>query len=104
MIYYAVGTALVAADELRSKAPLTRKFFTDLPAGSAQAVQFMTGELSTATVAKTFAGPSGEPVPLLPIGLGKPLSIRVAEIYTGSYSTGIFGGSKDLLVTSAVKS
>jgi hypothetical protein len=52
------------------------------------------------------AGPAaGKPIPFKPIGLGLPLTIAIREIYTGRYPTwSFFGGSKDMLVTSAVKS
>jgi hypothetical protein len=101
MLYYAVGTALVTEDELRPKLDeiadsKKRKGFAP--------ITFRTGELSPASAMPSFEPAPGEVTPFQEIGLGKPLTVRIAEVYTGSYNTGFFGGSKDLLFTSAVKS
>ncbi len=42
--------------------------------------------------------------PPTPIGLGKPLCVEIRTIYTGDYPNGIFGGKKDLMLSSAIKS
>lgn len=39
------------------------------------------------------------------IGIGRPLTISIREVYTGQYPVwNLFGGKKDMLVTSAIKS
>lgn len=51
------------------------------------------------------SGVGAAPIEWKPIGPGLPLTIMVREVYTGKYPKGgVFGGGKDMLVTSAIKS
>ena len=45
--------------------------------------------------------PSGEA--FTQIGAGLPLTVEIAHVYTGKYPHSVFGGSKPLLLTSAIK-
>jgi len=63
-----------------------------------------TGLLDTTSAVQRFVPASGTPIPFIAVGIGKPMSVRISEVYTGNYKTGLFGGSKDMLITSAVKS
>jgi hypothetical protein len=109
MLYFAQGDAILTEDELLEKSTHTqvKNFFNDLTAGkSPSEVKFSTGKLTSKNVIKAFKeAPKADPVDFQPIGLGKPLMIMIREVYTGQYPTkGLFGGKKDLLVTSAIKS
>lgn len=85
-IHYAVGQALVSDEELREKQHKQNFDFT-------QAAQFESGNFVPEA--------TGEPLPFEPIGVGKPLIVEIREIYTGKFPG---RRSKDLLVTSAMKS
>lgn len=107
MLYFAQGTAIVTDDELFSSDNLSKSsaFFADLSQGlSPAAIEFSTGVLSAASAGLAVA-PGESPVPFQPIGLGKPLTVMIREVYTGVHpSGGLFGGKKDMLITSALKS
>jgi len=107
MLYYAQGTAIVTDDELFSSDNLSKSsaFFADLSQGiSPASIVFSTGVLE-AVSARSAMAPGESPVPFEPIGLGKPLTVMIREVYTGAHpSGGLFGGKKDMLITSALKS
>jgi hypothetical protein len=86
MIYYAIGNELVSESNLVQKT---------------QEYEAQIDTLSGAGIANT----SDSIEKFQPIGLGKPLQIRICEVYTGKFSTGIFPFAKNwqLLVASAVK-
>ncbi|MFK3640989.1 hypothetical protein [Pseudomonas protegens] len=47
---------------------------------------------------------AGGITPFVPVGVGKPLTIKIRHVYTGSYpKRRAFGGSKDVAVVSGVK-
>lgn len=109
MIYYALGDALITRDELLT--PPVYKKVTEFGASQLEniktdPVDLSTGEMTTENFAKTFLQlDDKKPVEFQPIGLGLPLTIMIREVYTGKYPKGnIFGGKKDMLVTSAIKS
>jgi hypothetical protein len=115
MIYYAHGDAIVSQEEIQDDPSLPAKlslFYSDLSGGSKpDSIEFSTGNLNAENALLTMdlapPGAPPEPIEWTPIGLGKPLTIMIREVYTGKYPKGggIFGGGgKDMLVTSAVKS
>jgi len=112
MLYYAHGDAIVAADEIADNPHLSQqisKFYTDMSSGNEPtALSFDSGQLNSDTAVMAFVPPGDGPqaVAWTPIGLGRPLTIMVREVYTGKYPRGgILGGDgKDMLITSAVKS
>ena len=110
-ILYALGDALVTHEELAERSSEVRSFGEEIARGGAVSLDFSTGRAAaenvitaaTETDAVTDTEPR-TPNPFTPVGLGKPLSIEIRHVYTGQYPhSGLFGGRKDLLVTSAVK-
>jgi len=114
MIYYAHGDALISSEDLQDDPSLVEKlssFYKDLDSGRQPApLAFESGELTPANALTSFdvaaAGDPPDPIAFTPIGLGKPLTVMIREVYTGKFPKGGFlgGGGKDMLVTSAVKS
>lgn len=108
MIYYAQGNALVSAEEMFQPSVLTAvsDFHADLTAGKEPApVTFASGELTARNALVAAAAELGAPIEFKPIGLGLPLTIMIRQVYTGKFPKGgLFGGGKDMLVTSAIKS
>jgi hypothetical protein len=115
MIYYAHGDALISSEELQDDPSLVQKlssFYQDLASGDKpSALAFDSGELTTENALTTFdlapPGAAPQPIEFTPIGLGKPLTVMIREVYTGKFPKGggfLGGGGKDMLVTSAVKS
>lgn len=105
MLYYGLGNAIIDQDELATRRDELHGALSDIRAGDSRArIELSTGQIDSRTALTAFEPPEGGPVPLQPIGMGRPLSVRITEIYTGRYSSGIFGGTKDMLVTSAAKS
>jgi len=103
---YAVGDALVSHEELSERRDSVRDFSVAIARGGVASLELTTGEATHANVITRGAGDSGapEPNPFTPVGLGKPLAIEIRYVYTGEYPHRVlFGGNKDLLVTSAVK-
>ncbi|MDD4255902.1 MAG: hypothetical protein PHP59_11075 [Methanofollis sp.] len=101
MLYYAQGNAIVTRDELYEKVDsgeLT-EFYRDLSLKkSTRSIRFSTGDLT----AENAVAP--DIVPFQPIGMGKPLTIMIREVYTGRYPQKLLGDRSDMLVTSAVRS
>jgi hypothetical protein len=78
--------------------------------GSAN-LSFSTGDVSTAEImdnfkklSAPFESTGNAPNPFIEIGLGKPVCVEILTIYTGDYPNGLFGGRKDLMLSSAIKS
>ncbi len=114
--FFVIGNTLVHPDEYQSKLKSgeVRRFRTALAArskaqqkaGTARArkavsLEFTTGSVTDEQVltARQDAAPDFQPV-----GIGRPLSIEIAGIYTGDAPNSALGQKPDLLVTSAVKS
>lgn len=116
MIFYAHGDALISSEELQEDPSLIEKldsFYTDLARGAKPAaLAFDSGELNPENALTSFEfaalDENPQPIAFTPIGLGKPLTVMIREVYTGKFPKGggILGGGsgKDMLVTSAVKS
>jgi hypothetical protein len=109
MLYYAQGTAIVAAEEYgwksREELPQFMAAYQKNP-NTAVPVEFSTGRLEASNYLTGIdTGDSSGVERFQPIGMEKPLVVRIREIYTGKNPvTGLFPGKRDLLVTSAVKS
>src|SRR5436190_23655787 len=111
MIYYALGSSLLTNEELRSTRVIRQAYDlrSAIHAGHARVhkVTLPTGELRVDMVATGIStGPDTAPIPWEPIGLGKPLTIQIREVYTGKSPSGVFGRDvkKPMLLTTAVKS
>ncbi|WP_067048911.1 hypothetical protein [Methanofollis ethanolicus] len=107
MLYYAQGDAIVTRNEFYEKldsGELT-EFYKDLSLKkSTRSIRFSTGDLTAENAVAPGRPATGEIVPFQSIGMGKPLSIMIREVYTGRYPKKIFGDQSDMLVTSAVRS
>jgi hypothetical protein len=107
-VYYALGDALVTEEELGEKRLFGKlesfaKALKEKPASAK--VEFSTGVLTAKNMVKSVTLHSGEKVKFEEVGPGKPLAIEIRHIYTGKYPKGnIFDRTKDMLVTSAMKS
>lgn len=111
MLYYAYGTSLLtreeaddisATDKIRE---LLHQFATTRKAP--RAIDLLYGSFSVEMSAPQLAVASANGVtPWEPIGVGKPITIDIREVYTGKYpSSTIWGRSNSpMLLTSAVKS
>lgn len=111
MLYYAYGTALLSRDEVYHtgvEGKIQAAVAGRIP-GSAGSLDLLNGALSIESIVGTgtegLESLSAEAVtPWEPLGLGKPLTIDIRELYTGKEPGGWMGDSKPMLVTSAVKS
>jgi hypothetical protein len=107
-----VGNTLVHPAEYKEKKQQGNigKLISSMDSGQLETIQFQSGSVSNADIRAVFAKMGGaeadnkSPNPSTPIGLGMPLTVQILSIYTGQYPTGIFGGRKDLMLTSSVKS
>jgi hypothetical protein len=103
MVYYAYGTALLTQEEAHQQN--VRERAQELLRSSRQGKQLAplslgTGELSTEMVTSD----AGAVVDWQPIGISKPLTVEIREVYTGKHpGGGLFGGASDMLLASAVK-
>ena len=108
MIYYALGSALVEGEELLDTSVYEKvtDFTSALAVGKqTKSIDFSTGKLSAKNFARSFnLATDNQPVEFQKIGLGLPLTIMIREVYTGRYPKSFWGGSKGMLVTSAIKS
>src|ERR1700691_6037168 len=105
-IYYAYGDALVGLDELRvmSGQGKLQQFHRDLLKGSKGGkLDFISGRATAQNILRSQTTPPAKTIDFVPIGLGKPLTVQIRHIYTGDKAEG-FWGSKDMLVTSAMRS
>ncbi len=102
-LYYSVGRTLVPSEELAEK----RAELGKLARGELTALTFRTGSVVPEALVKTFSLPgTSEPQAFQEIGLGQPLTIRIASAYPGDLppKSGLFGRKRGVLITSAVKS
>lgn len=120
MLYYGIGSALLTAEQLIQMNYLDeiRNFSNDVLKGKVQnsELNLLTGTLTVADVRTAVMNVSteslgrtefmGTQLPWQPIGLNKPLTIDIREIYTGRFPQGILGraGERSMLVASAIKS
>lgn len=106
MILYSQGDALLTLEELQWHSEAIASFHADaLARKTPRPVTFTGGRLDADTVNINRAALTGGIPDWKPIGPGKPLTVRVEEIYTGKHpAAGIFGRKSDVLITSAVKS
>lgn len=97
MLLYSVGSALLERDELveGGHAAAIRSYAAGVGAG-AQPLALPNGEL--------MADAAAAPTPFTAIGLNKPLTVDIREVYTGKFpASNLFSGDKDLLLTTATK-
>src|SRR4051794_14460761 len=109
-----IGSTLVKPEEYLEQKQLgnIEKLLTSLEQGKKHSIEFSTGSVDTTEINNSFENMSGFfenddtkiAHPFTPIGLGLPLCVEILTIYTGDYPNGIFGGKKDLMLTSAIKS
>jgi hypothetical protein len=105
-LYYAVGDALVTHEELTAKAAELSDFAESIDQGGAAPaeVAFSTGALSEHNRVTMLTDEEGNTTPFTPVEMGKPLAVELRHVYTGRYPRKtVFDGTKDLLVTSAMK-
>lgn len=107
-VYRLLGSAIVSNAEFQEKAVLgqlsTFNNNLNLDTNSAM-VEFKNGKLESDNFVRSILQPTGETTPFQPIGAGKPLTIQMRHLYTGKYpKKGVFDKTKDMLVTSAMKS
>lgn len=103
-IYHSLGTALVTKEELLER----RRELGELKAGGLKEIVFSTGSASLTAVSApvhSLAEDAGK-VEFEPIGLGKPLTVRIASVYPGILppAGGLFGKKRGVMISSAVKS
>jgi hypothetical protein len=104
-IAYALGEALVGNSELIEKHSLDRfRSFAAASVADRQSLEFSTGTARSEDLVMRDA--SGDRIAITDIEIGKPLTLAIRHLYTGKFPTGGFlgGNTKDLLVTSNVKS
>jgi hypothetical protein len=107
MIYYSYGTAILTAREAKQNQVRARahKMLEGLRGGRKLApLDLPTGSLSTEMVTATTPITRGRAIDWQPIGVGKPLTIEIREVYTGEYPSSAFGSQKPMLLASATKS
>lgn len=64
---------------------------------------YSTDELGIKSPIQIKKSTADEPTPFSPIGIGKPLIIRLHTVYLGDLRTSIFTNKQDVMVTSAIK-
>ncbi len=101
-IFYQVGGVLVGNDELRAKANAIRQFQANVKSNEPASLELMRGKL-TASAMRPMAAALAAPIGLVPIGIGKPLTVMIRHVYTGDQAEG-FWGRKGMLVASSMKS
>jgi hypothetical protein len=103
-IYHSLGTALVTKEELLEK----RQEMEMLKAGNLQEITFSTGSasLKAATAPMHILAEDAAPTAFSPIGLGKPLTVRIGSVFPGNLPPkgGLFGKKRGVMISSAVKS
>jgi hypothetical protein len=110
-VFYALGNALVAPEELKEKVNTgaVEQFGLDIQQGKNAIINFSTGILTRDTLPRiTLANiqRSDNRSSFVEIGVGKPLTIEIRHIYTGKNpEKKFFSGSRsDMLVSSAMRS
>ena len=107
MIYYSYGTAILTAREAKKTQARARgaKLLEESRRGRRLApVDLPTGQLSAEMVKTSPPRTRGKVVEWQPIGVGKPLTIEIREVYTGAFPSSPFGAQKPMLLASATKS
>lgn len=102
-ISYFFGDTMVELNEVLEKNAMGvfAKFNKTTSKGIETSIQFRNGVFSS----KSTNDNSGVELPnRTPIGIGKPLSIEILSVYTGDAPNKVFGGKKDMLVVSGVRS
>lgn len=109
-----LGNTLVKPQEYQEKKQLGNidQFISSYKENKDHDLEFSTGTVRTNEIRENyeklsnrFESNSTQTLhPTTPIGLGAPLCVEILTIYTGDYPNGIFGGKKDLMLTSAIKS
>ncbi|MEM1325738.1 MAG: hypothetical protein AAGI23_07285 [Bacteroidota bacterium] len=102
-VLYNIGNVLTDADELAEKAHIGNlfSFLKAAAAGEDQSLSFRAGNIRSLSLRDNSR--LGLPDFTQP-GIGKPLSVEILSVYTGDAPQKFFGGKKDLLVVSGVKS
>lgn len=105
-IFYAIGNALVGKSEVHEKIGTGKlqqfqKLLESQP-GDAR-LDFLSGKATSGNILSSYVTEDGTPIGFEPIGIGKPLTVQIRHVYTGSKAVG-FWGTKDMLVASAMKS
>jgi hypothetical protein len=93
-IFHVIGSSLIDPDEIVSK-----KASGELTSPT-QALKFSNSTVQLEALQTLQTGVNGN---FSPIGIGQPLSVEIATVYTGEYSKGFLGGKKDAVVVSGVK-
>lgn len=108
MLYYAQGNAILTSEEILDPSVYDKLtgFFGELnKGGTPESVTLPTGELTVDNVVRTFdSGAAGGPVEWTEIGLGKPLTAMIREVYTGKHPGNWLDKPEDMVLTSAIKS
>lgn len=107
MIYYSYGTSILTAQEAKKNEVRTRaaKLLEGLRAGRNLApLGLPNGQLSSEMVAASAPDNRRKVVGWQPIGVGKPLTLEIREVYTGKFPSSTFGSQMPMLVASATKS
>ena len=108
-----IGNTLVHPDEYQEKKQIGNidEFIKSFDSNKDSKLDFTTGSVNTKEIRSNFEkvnksleSSTGEVNPSTPIGLGKPLCVEILTIYTGDYPNGLFGGKKDLMLSTAIKS
>lgn len=107
-VYYALGDALVTQEEMYEKSgagefhEFTNVFKLKPDEAS---IQFSSGSMNAKNLITNYTVASGERVPFVQVGIGKPLTIEIRHVYTGRFpQRTLFSAAGDMLVTSAIKS
>jgi hypothetical protein len=106
-LFYALGDALIKRDELLEKVwggklNAFQRSKDVLP--SEACVEFSNGALTSLNASPApVLGTASEPIKPEPIGIGKPLTIEIREVYTGEYPRKFLRSSSDMLVTTPMK-
>ncbi len=106
MIYYSYGTSILTAREAKKNQVRKRaaKLLQGLRGGrNLDPVDLPNGQLSSEMVAAALEN-RRKAVDWQPIGVGKPLTIEIREVYTGMFPSRAFRSQSPMLVASATKS
>ena len=109
MLYYSYGSALITEDEVheldaKRKVDKLVDEVSSKSAMTAKSISLLNGVLTADMISSSMSALSAQ-IPWTPIGVGKPLTLDIREVYTGGYpGKGFFSGPKSMLLTSAVKS
>jgi hypothetical protein len=107
MLYYAYGSALLSTEEIERQEVQSRVqgFLSGLKRGrNLGPVTLSTGEISAQAFTSSTGRRKGKATEWNEIGVGKPLTLEIREVYTGKHPGGIFASASPMFVASAVKS